>query len=205
MGLLTSGIAGAATGIVGTITTTVFGYFNDKQKNKQELELAKENNRHEAAMVDAKIRELEAEAKAQVQKIELEGDIARDIAAQESFNIALKAEGKSMLDSSSINRLLDGNKFMAIIGTILVFFMAIVDIVRSSMRPAITIVMMLITAGITVQYLNFLDVADTHGLVDKEIMLMVIDNIFYLTITSVVFWFGVRANEKMMSKGKRTK
>ena len=199
MAILSAGIAGAATGILGTITTTVFGYFNDKQKNKQELEVLKETNKHESEMVDARIREMEAESRAQIQKITLEGDIARDIAAQESFNISQQFGNQRAIDNSSI-KLLFEYKWTRWLGALLVFLLAIGDVLRVYIRPCITISLMIITSGIVVYHLQILD--DNVELIDKDTIFMVIDSVIYLTVSVILWWFGMRTTEKTPRKGR---
>ena len=195
-----SSIAGTITGIIGAGLTSVFGYFNEKQKNKQELELAKENNKHELNMVDAKIRETEAESKAQIQKIQVEGDIQRDIAEQKSFDMSQQYGNQRAVESKSIDSLLE-YKWTRWLGALLIFLLAIGDVLRVYMRPAITITLMLITAGITMQHLQILD--QNTNLVTSETIFFIIDSIIYLTFSVISWWFGLRSSEKFMKNSKR--
>jgi hypothetical protein len=76
--------------------------------------------------------------------------------------------------------------------------MAIVDVVRVGMRPAITIVLMIITGAITYQHMLIMN--DNKQLVTAETIIMIIDSIIYLTFTTVGWWFGDRTIGKFVKK-----
>ena len=194
-----SSIAGALTGLLGTGLTSVFGFLNEKQKNKQELAMAQENNNHALLMVEAKIKETEAEAKMQFQKIQLEGDIQMELAAQKSFDLSQELGNQRAVDQKSVDKLMD-YKWTRWLGALLIFLLAIGDVLRVYMRPAITITLMLITAVITMKHLQILD--GNIDLVTADGISYIIDSILYLTFSAVSWWMGDRSMSRYMGRKK---
>lgn len=181
-----SAIAGIFSGVGGSLITNIFNFFNSKQKNK-----------HELAMGELRIKEMQAESDANIKEIEIQSEIQKELAAQESFNISQKYGNKSLVNSEMI-KLLFESKWTAWLGSILVFVMGIVDIIRAFIRPGITIVLMYITGYITYQHLQILDA--NQALLDQAMLMMVVESIIYLTFTVVGWWFGDRTIAKYLHK-----
>jgi hypothetical protein len=95
-------------------------------------------------------------------------------------------------------KLLFESKWTAWLGSILVFIMGVVDILRAMMRPGITIALMYITGYITYQHLMILDAK--QDLMDQAMLMMVVESIIYLTFTVVGWWFGDRTIAKYIYK-----
>jgi predicted RND superfamily exporter protein len=185
---LLSGLAGVLTGVGGSLITNIFNLFTTKQKNKHEIDL-----------IDARIREMTKEAELHIQEVQINADIQAEIANQKSFDISQEYGNKSLIESEMILKLFE-SKWTVWLGSILVFLMAIVDVVRAAMRPAITIVLMLITAVITWQHLQIVNANNT--LITAEMISMILESIIYLTFTVVGWWFGDRTIGKFVGRKK---
>lgn len=185
---MTSAIAGIFSGVLGNILTSVFNLWTSKERNKHEREMAR-----------IRIDELKAESEANIQELEVEGDIKKELANIESFNLSQRYGNRSLISSEMIEVLL-GSKwlFVQILGGILVFFMGLIDMLRAAIRPVITIVLMYITSYITYNHLQILN-ANTE-IMDAAMLAMVFDNVIYLTFTVVGWWFGDRTIGKYIHR-----
>jgi len=183
---LLSGLAGVISGVGGSLVSNIFNLFTTKQKNKHEIDL-----------IDARIREMTKEAELHIQEVKIQADIQQEIANQNSFDLSQKYGNRPMIQSEMILKLFE-SKWTKWLGAILVFLMAIVDVIREAMRPAITIVLMLITGVITYQHLMIVN--ENKSLVDAATISMIIESIIYLTFTVVGWWFGDRTIGKFMRK-----
>lgn len=180
--MIGSAISGILSGLGGSLLTNVFNIFSQKQKNK-----------HDIAMADVRIRELKAEHEANIQQITVEGNIKQELAAEASFSTSQRYGNKTAAPTKLIGKLFESN-WTKIFGVVLVFLLGIVDVIRTSIRPAITIVLMYITGYITFQYISFVEI--DVNLVDKTQVLLILDSIIYLTFTVVGWWFGDRRMAK---------
>ena len=187
MGIL-SGIAGVLSGVGGALITNIFNLFTTKQKNKHELD-----------MIKARIDEMKAESELHIKEITVQGEINQEIASQASFDLSQKYGNQRLIDSPMIIKLFD-SRWSRWAGVFLVMLMAIVDVISTAMRPAITLVLMYITAAITYQHIMIMD--ENKTLVTAEMIVMIIDSIIYLTFTVVGWWFGDRTISKFV-QGKR--
>jgi hypothetical protein len=183
---IVSGLAGILSGVGGSLISNIFNLFTTKEKN-----------RHDIALIDARIREIEAESKAKIQEVQIQAEIQQEIANQNSFDLSQKYGNRPLIESEMILKLFE-SKWTAWLGSLLVFLMGIVDIARAAMRPAITVVLMLITGIITWQHLQIVD--ENRGLIDTAMVSMIIESIIYLTFTVVGWWFGDRTIGKFMRK-----
>lgn len=185
---LISGLAGILSGVGGALITNLFNLFTTKQKNKHEIDL-----------IDARIREMTKEAELHIQEVQIQADIQQEISSQKSFDLSMEYGNKALVDSDMILKLFE-SKWTAWLGSLLVFLMAVVDVVRAAMRPAITIVLMLITGVITWQHLQIVNANTT--LVTGAMITMILESIIYLTFTVVGWWFGDRTISKFV-RGKK--
>jgi hypothetical protein len=181
-----SGLAGILSGVGGSLISNIFNLFTTKEKNKQEL-----------ALIDARIRELQAESAAHIQEVQIQAQVQQEVANQTSFDFSQQYGNKPLIESEMILKLFE-NKWTRWLGAILVFLMAIVDVVRAAMRPAITIVLMFITGIITYQHLKIIDA--NKQIVDAAMISEIIESIIYLTFTVVGWWFGDRTIGKFVKK-----
>ena len=186
--MIISGLAGVLSGVGGSLVSNIFNFFSSKEKNK-----------HEIALIDARIREIEAESKAKIQMVEIQSEVQKEVANQVSFDLSQQYGNRSLIESEMILKLFE-SKWTKWLGGLLVLLMGIVDIVRAAMRPAITIVLMLITSVITYQHLQIVDA--NKELVDTAMISMIFDSIIYLTFTTVGWWFGDRTIGKFVKKSR---
>ena len=172
------GLIGVGTGLVGSLAGSIFTLIKDRQ-----------NNKHEIALIEAKIRETQAEAALQIQRIQVEGDIAMDIAAQKGFDLSQTYGNQRALDSGAIDRLFEftwGRPF----GVFLVMLFGMGDVFRVWIRPSITITLMFIMSYITFQHVALMGQYD--GVVTQDMLIQIYDNLWYLTCSTIGWWFGDR-------------
>jgi hypothetical protein len=181
-----SGIAGVLSGVGGSLITNIFNLFTTKQKDKHEIEL-----------IDARIREMEAESKLKIQEIQIQGEIQKEVAAQGSFDVSQKYGNKSLIESEMILKLFE-SRWTRWMGVLLVFLMATVDVVRAAMRPGITIALMIITGALSWEYIQI--AVKSKSLIDAATITMIFDCIIYLTFTAVGWWFGDRTIGKFVKR-----
>lgn len=183
-----SAIAGILSGVGGTLITNIFNLFNTKEKNKQAR-----------LMADIRIKELKAESDANIQELEVQADIQKELAAQESFDISQKHGNKALLNSQMIEAMLQSKWWVVNwLGGLMVFCMGIIDLLRAAIRPGITIVLMYITGTITYQHLEIMNA--NKELVTPEMLVLIIESIIYLTFTVIGWWFGDRTIGKHFLK-----
>lgn len=183
---LISGLAGVISGVGGSLISNIFNLFSTKEKNK-----------HEIALVDARIREIEAESKAKIQEVTINAQVQQEIANQNSFDLSQQYGNRPLIESEMILKLFE-SKWTKWVGAILVMLMGVVDILRAAMRPAITIVLMYITGYITWQHLKIVDA--NKQLIDAAMVSMIFESIIYLTFTVVGWWFGDRTIGKFVRR-----
>jgi hypothetical protein len=181
-----SGLAGILSGVGGSLISNIFNLFSKKQDQKHEIE-----------MIDARIREMEAESKLKIQELQITADIQQEVAAQGSFDISQKYGNKSLIESEMILKLFE-SKWTRWMGVLLVFLMAIVDVTRAAMRPGITIALMIITGALSWEYIQI--AIKSKNLIDAATITMIFDCIIYLTFTAVGWWFGDRTIGKFVKR-----
>jgi hypothetical protein len=179
--ILTS-ILGVITGLGGSIATGIMNIKTQKLKND-----------HDIAMIQAETSAMieETKAKITITETEVAGELAK--ADQESFDTSQKLGNRVNINNSIIERLFERN-WTTIPGVLIVFLLALVDVLRSGMRPAITITLMIVTTYLTY---NSIEIVVQNGDVfTPEQVFEMMNNIVYLTITVISWWFGNRAQEK---------
>jgi hypothetical protein len=171
--------SGGATGLLGVIAQRFADY-----KNKQldmELEKQRHANAVELRRVDAEIMAQEWAAKTKV--AEVEADAAKDVAASNAFAESFKMEPQQYSDSK---RLTPRQQWV----------MVILDALRGSVRPLLTLYLIVLTTAVWIQARAKLGVEDLTGETALEVWKMVVGNILYLTTTVVLWWFGTRNKGK---------
>ena len=192
-------IFGGVTGLIGTVVGQIFKYKTEKEKNE-----------HERGMLALETQAMiqEAEMQIQVTKSRIEGEI--ELAEISAYEESLKSGQKSMFGKEWMDRLLTMPGKMGAVAKFFGVWIAIafgfVDILRSLMRPTLTLYTMgvasfltylawkmLIAAGV-----NTMDIAQALGLYTQAT-----DAIIYLAISCVTWWFGDRmTNKYLQQKGK---
>jgi hypothetical protein len=170
--LFSTGGMGAIIGLAGSWLT--------KRENRKEAEL---NLQREIELGKLRLDELAAEsehelamADKQMQRAELEGDIVVEKAEVDAFTESLKAQAKST-------------------------GILIIDAVRGLMRPLITVFLLGVSTWLAcsvndlVGGLSSLDSKAIYALYDQ-----IIQQIIFLTVTAVTWWFGSRPAKAEASK-----
>ena len=192
--LLGSSIFGAIFGLIGNVVTA----WSTAKARDQEIEILKLNNDHELLKLEkeSEIMTKEAQAKIEVAREDTRG---KEISGyMDSFLEAQKSEGQTLFRERYMEKL-DGTwvaKFIA-------FVFAMVDIVKSTIRPVMTYYVIGATTWIT--WICW-DVLTTSGqqAVDIVKALSIFDTVVYfiLFMTSSVFhfWFVDRRTSKNVNK-----
>lgn len=186
--LLSSVLAGGATGILGVIAQRIADYKNKQldlalEKQRGELELAKRDK-------DAAIMAQEWAGRTRV--AEVEAGAVVDAAEAQAFAASFQHDKATYSDG-----VLD--KLRGWWGQLLRFLLGFVDVIRGIVRPGLTIYLCVIT---TMMY------ADAQRLVGAgltaaqalDLVKMIVATVLYLTTTCVLWWFGTR-NRQAAPKG----
>ena len=166
--------SGGATGIIGVVAQR-FADFKNKQldlqleKQRGELELAKRDK-------DAQIMAQEWAGRTQVAKIE--GDAAQQVADAAAFAASYKLEPERY----ATGELSGGQRWL----------MVLLDLLRGSVRPLLTIYLCALTTMVYVQARGLLAKEDLDVTQVLELEKMIVGTILYLTTTIVLWWFGTR-------------
>lgn len=190
MGDLFSGVmailSGGATGILGVVAQRLFDHWKLKQENDR-LRLIHE---HELVMRKADA-EIMAQEWAQRTKVaEVEGATKREVAEVEAFSASFQLEPK---------RYAEGVK----VGKLGAFLLVVVDVLRGSVRPGLTIYLAWIATEL------YLDSARVQAKVDltgqTQLLLQlhqqIVFTLLYLFTTCVLWWFGTRNKQQQPKLG----
>ena len=175
--VLSGGALGGITGLLGTGVSAYTAYKN--RKAEMEFELIKMDKDRENTLA-------EADAAIKVQQFKTEGEI--DVREADAFKASMEAGMKSLFKSSYA-------QYMPgwLMGIVAAMF-AMVDMLRSSVRPVVTYFLVLVSA-----YLGW-KVAQTQPEVFFEQAVSIVGALSYLTVTCVTWWFGDRRLAKVMAK-----
>lgn len=190
-------VFGSITGLLGN---SIGGYF--KLKN---LKLEHE---HEHKMIEAETNAmiLEANANIQIEKSRIEGEV--ELSDANAYTESLKSNQKQLFASEWIDKMLRVQGFMRFItipfASLITFLFALVDILKTLIRPGITIYLATITTYIT--WYSY-QIMQTHGLdvtsnQAVNIFNESINTISYLFISCVTWYFGDRRLSKNLLESK---
>ena len=194
-------IFGGVTGLLGTVLGQFFKYKTAKMEHEQERGMVQLETQ---AMIQ------EAEMQIQVTKSRVEGEV--ELAEISAYEESLRSGQKSMFGKEWLDKMFVMPGKMGAVAKFFAVFIAIafagVDILRSFMRPALTIYTMgaasyltylawqiLQTAGI-----DMMSVAQALGLYTQ-----VSEAIIYLAISAFTWWFGDRMTAKFLQERDRVK
>ncbi len=179
MGIFESILSGGLTGLLGVVVQRIADY-----KNKQlDIQISREKNEHDIKMreVDALIMAQEWAARTQVATIEAESkmDVADSAAFASSFNEPVRYS--------------EGVKPTKFAGSMLI----LLDFIRGIVRPGLTIYLCVLTTMIYFQAKNLigegLDPLKAYDLLNE-----IVGTVLYLTVTCLLWWFGVRNKAKKL-------
>ena len=168
IGLFSTGGMGAIIGLAGSWMT------KREDRKKAELDLQRE-----IEIGNLRLKELEAEsshelamADKEMERAEVEGDIAIESAEIGAFTESLKAQAKS---------------------TGIVF----VDAVRGMMRPVITVFLLGLSTWLAVTVHTLVGGLKTISMTELfDLYEIIIQQIIFLTVTAVTWWFGSRPSKR---------
>lgn len=196
--LLTGGASTIISSLLGSVSGVVGHYFKAKEKKEKQshelalIELSMKRDKQETELMLAEIS-----ANLEVTKVQTEGALLME--ESKGFNPAVLGITKSKtLNNKAFEKLLEGNWFQKLLGTVLAFMMGLVDIIRGLVRPILTF-----GSAAAIAYLikTFtVGVADFDD--EKQLLLLtlVIDATVYVLTASVQFWFMDRAGARDFRK-----
>ena len=187
-GILASGLGGIFTGLVGPI---VKGWMSLKQQKNQ--------FKHDEEMLTLESQASINEINANIKRDEIQTEGRIDEATIAAMGSALQTADQQLFKESYMKYL--GPKTAGIIA----FLIAVIDMLRQSIRPTLTIYLVACTTWITV--LAHKIIGSTGQAITaefaQELFKMVVYTIVYLTVSCVSFWFCDRAKglkEKISGK-----
>lgn len=177
--VLSSILAGGATGLLGMVLQRGFDAWHASQKAKADLALLQEQNKQALALkeADAKIMSLEWAGRLKV--AEKEGETAQNVEALKGFNSTLLREPERYSNVASLTK--NQN-----------WWLVLLDVVRGSIRPLLTAYLCALTSYIYWDVHSKLVLEDLNNDQALQIWLQVINTILYLTTTVILWWFGTR-------------
>lgn len=201
--LATGGVLGGITGLIGTVWSS----YNKRKLAALEMEDRDKQRRHDVDMVKAESDATIAESKAQIEVVSARVSGAVEIAETEAFTSSLEAGQAMVFDESYMERLFEVKgwlRFVSIpVAVLLSVFFGVLDLVKGFARPGITFYLLGISTWITIKAWSLLDKINQSQItatMATNIISDAIGIIFYLTVTSVTWWFGDRMAAKGMAK-----
>lgn len=188
--MIIEGIAGVITGLIGNVVTAITNYKTQKLKNAHEVQMTK---------LETEAMLAETQANIQITETKTQGELA--IQDARIFKESIKAGSGKLLDSSVVDKLLDG-KYTKWVGTFLVFLLGVADTLRGIMRPVLTLYLVGLTSWITYQAADILAAKATvlTASMAAGIFTNVTGIVVYLAATAVAWWFGDRSVQKYIKE-----
>lgn len=192
IGQLISGLGSIATGGITGLVGAVVSNVVEVWKQKQQLDILKENHAHEQAMKDKDAAIMAQEWTQRTKIAQTEGDAAKDVAASGAFAKSFDTEPKSYAAGIKAPE----NGFAQATGWII---MVALDAIRGVIRPGLTLYL----AWIATEMYNeqrALIAIHSAGKVDPIALALVhgriVDTLLYLFTTCTLWWFGSRNANK---------
>jgi hypothetical protein len=174
--------SGGATGIIGVVAQR-FADYKNKQLDMQ-LEKQRADNAVALRRVDAEIMAQEYAARLQITTVETAG--RSDVADSESFGKSFEMEPKIY----ATGKLTNGQRWL----------MVILDTLRGSIRPLLTIYLCVLTTMVYWQAKALLEGKPLEPAEALDLVKMIIGTILYLTTTCVLWWYGTRNKSETEKK-----
>lgn len=173
------GASGGIFGILGALGKNALEIWQAKNRATQELALLAEQNKHELAMADKRMAEIELEAKNAVAL----GEIARlketDVAAYTAMDASYENDRATYSNAKQSP------------------WMVAVDVVRGLIRPVLTTIFSFALIGATVWILANIDrsVLTQQAFLEGTLYRMV-DAFLFLATSAVGWWFAARYSQR---------
>lgn len=185
--------SGGATGIISTLAGGIFGFLGAKSRQKHDLAVKKlelDEKREEN-------KENEKDRAFQLDYLKSEADNAEKIAKVQLEEKKFVGDMKALTASIKSDAATYSKGWQDKVGTtgaaIIGFALAMVDVARGLIRPAITVYLVILMSMLWFQVRNVIIIQlsnDTEFA--KTIALILINMIIFLTNMSVGWWFGMR-------------
>lgn len=194
-------IFGGVTGLLGTVLGQFFKY-----------KTAKMEHEHERGMVQLETQAMiqEAEMQIQVTKSRVEGEV--ELAEISAYEESLKSGQKSMFGKEWLDKMFVMPGKMGAVAKFFAVWIAIafagVDILRSLMRPALTIYTMAAASYLTYLAWQIMNAAGLDTMTIGQalsVYAQVTDAIVYLAISGFTWWFGDRMTAKFLQERDQAK
>lgn len=100
-----------------------------------------------------------------------------------------------------ISKLFD-SKWTAWLGSILIFLLGTIKVLKAAIRPGITIYLAAVTTWITWQAYQIVELQQAAISVDEALDMYnhIIRVVIYLTVTCITWWFGDRRTAKFLNR-----
>lgn len=186
--MITEGILGVVTGLIGTITTNVLNLKAQRLKNEHELAMVKAQT---AAMIE------EAAANIKITEAQVAGEIER--IESQAYLENIKSANTPVLDNAQVSSMY-ANKWTRPFAVIITMAMAFVEFLRGFMRPGLTAYLVGLTSWLTWESVKVLQ--SKQEWISSDTAVAMFDNvtniIIYLTVSVVTWWFGDRRVAKFL-------
>lgn len=170
--------SGGATGILGVVAQRFADY-----KNKQlDMELEKQRSDAEIARLDKQAAIMAQEWAGRTQVATVEGEAKMDVAASEAFAASFKMEPQKY----SGDKLTTNQQWL----------MVVLDFIRGSVRPALTIYLCVLVTVIYFLARDKLKGEDITAEQAIDLWKLLIGTILYVWTTITLWWFGTRNRMK---------
>ncbi len=171
MDILASLLTGGATGLLGSLLSGIFGYFEEKRCAAHEIEMRKLD-----------LEEMDKEWQYRERAADREQRSKLDTSADSLMSASYAA------DSATYT----GGRELPVWGVAALLF---VDLIRGLVRPSLTILLMYMVYSTRLEVRETLAAVGTGGLSAAEaigIYQEVISTIMYCSTTALLWWFGSR-------------
>lgn len=179
---------GLFSGLLGTALTSFTNYKTQKMKNEHEATMVKLEK--EAMIAEAQMNIQITEAKVQGEIVQLE---------EINYGKNLELANERSIDNSLIGKLF-ASPWTAWLGSLMVFFLSVVDFLKGLMRPGLTLYLVALTSWITWYAAGILSAKEPLLDVNAaaELFTKVVDIVIYLTVSVVTWWFADRRVAKFL-------
>jgi hypothetical protein len=200
--LIASLLSGGATGIIGVLIQRFF----DMKNKAQDIEVIKlqHANAVELRRVELEVTAAEYAGKREVAKAEAEG--AQAVAEQDRLARESEADAATQTASYEHDKAtyykgpIASDKWWAVLANSLIsFLLGLVDVLRGATRPVLTGYTMALLTMLFLWVQELLTKAKLEQFTIaelKELVMLVVATITYLTTVGFVWWFGTRPPKK---------
>lgn len=196
--ILSSVLGGGATGLLGVLIQRFF----DMKNKAQDIEVIKLQHANAVELRRVELEHVAAEFEGRRQIAVAEGDAREAVAEQDRLAREAEAEARSSEASYGHDKstyyqgpIKSDSWYVTLLNSVINFLMGLVDVLRGSIRPALTVYL---TGLLTFTFLWVQKLVDKMGVQQftpqeaKDLTWQIVGSVIYLTTVSVVWWFGTR-------------